>query len=215
MKFQTPPFFPEETIAGRVVSLSDRFAVLDIRGWHLPLETRFIDWNYLKNPSEILSIGCLLDVVVHDGKMIPAIYRRQFMSPKFVWHGYWLDRLPLLENFWPELEERYTEGSVVEVEFIDYTNWYIGRVRMPGGYIVEMRTNDIHPRMKSQRLSFKFQPGESFKVIIRQLSRRSMWVQRFVGSTTAFHFAEAGYVTPKIAEKKLTTYEQEWLAKHA
>lgn len=215
MKFQTPPFFPEETVSGRVVSLSDRFAVVNVRGWLLPLETRFTDWNYLKRPSDLLSTGDRLDVVVHDEKVTPLIYRRQLMSAKFAWHGYWLDRLPLLHNFWPELEARYTEGSVVEVEFIDYTNWYIARVRMPEGYIVEMRTNDIHPRMKSQRFSFKFQPGESFRVVIRTLSRRSMWVQRFIGSTTEFHIAESGYVTPQIAEKKLTSYEQNWLARHA
>jgi len=204
MNHRDPPFYPGEAISGRVVEINDRFAVINVRGWALPLEIKFIDWNFVRSPSDRFSVGDRVETVVHDGPLRADYYRKYWLSPKQIWHGYHLTRLPFLYNFWPELNNKYSEGSVVEVEFLDYTNWYIARVRMPEGFIVEVRTNDIHPRIKVPKFCWRLQPGEKFTMIIRKIYRTGgFWVQRYIGGTKVHQLAESGFFTPTVAREKI------------
>jgi hypothetical protein len=212
MMTSSPPFYAGETVVGRVVSLGPKFANIDVRGWRLPLETMFLDWNAIRSPDEILSPGDRISAVVHADGQLESRYQRYGLMPKQVWNGFWLSRLSLMDDPWPELMLKYSDGTVVEVEMIDYVNWYIARVRMPEGLVIELRTGDIHLRSKRftdcQR---KLQPGERFKVVFRHLYRPGGWVQRFVGSSTANDFSESGYVTQTVAAQALTWVEQAFI----
>lgn len=135
------------------------------------------------------------------------------LGPNLTFDSVWASRLPLLENPWPNLTAKYKDGDVVEVELIDYLNWYIARVRLPEGLVVELRTNDIHPRsQKTEYLGRKLNAGERFKVVFRQFYSPGGWVERyFGGSTTDCLAAEAGYVTPRQAQRKLDEAEKAFL----
>ncbi|MFZ4534955.1 hypothetical protein [Propionivibrio sp.] len=212
MKSIDPPFYPGETVVGRVVSLGPRFATIDIGGWQVPLETAFIDWNAYRTPGEVLSLGDRLNAVIHDDGRLDSLYRRHGLRPKQIWDGFWLSRLPLLEDPWPALALKYPDGSVVEVEMIDYVNWYIARVRMPEGLVIELRTGDIHLKTKrSSNFLRKLHQGERFKVVFRRLYRPGGWVQRFVGGSTADCLSESGFVTPLLAAQSLTRVEQAFM----
>lgn len=210
--YEEVPFNSGDVVAGKVVGITDRFALINALGWELPLDTRHITWDVLRNPAERLSLGNRLELVVQTG--MTARERRQLDYPCSDAHyGFWLSRLPLLENPWPALRERYQDGSVVEVEFIDYLNWYIGRVRMPEGLIIELRTNDIHPSSKrSNEYARKLQPGERFRVVFRRIYPSGGWVERFMGCSKSHHLAESGFVTPRVASKMLDAHERSFLA---
>ena len=181
--YQDLPFYSGEIVAGKVCKMTNRYAVLTIRGWELPLETGFITWDALTKPAEKLSLGDRLEVMMQSGISYNTLRKLGYPSPKYDKNGFWLNRLPLLENPWPILCERYQEGSVVEVEMINYVNWYIARVRMPEGLIVELRTNDIHPRpLRSNEYGRKLYPGERIRIVFRQIYKSGgCWVERFMG----------------------------------
>ena len=193
------------TVTGHVSRISDQYALLTIRGWELPLETRFMSWDALKNPAEKLSIGDRVKVMIQSGMSGNELRKLNYSWPKYHKDGYWLNCLPFFENPWPRFINRYKEGSVIEVEMIDYLNWYIARVRMPDGFIIELRINDIHPRSKiNTEYNRKLNSGERFRIIFRQIHGSGVWVQRFLGKTeTTFqqHLIEAGQVMPCIATK--------------
>jgi hypothetical protein len=124
--------------------------------------------------------------------------------------------VPLLENPWPVLRAKYPEGSVVEVEMVDYVNWYIARVKMPEGLLVELRTNDIHLRTRKSNAHLRpLNQGERFKVVFRRLYRPGGWVERFVGGSVEDAFTEAGYLSPTQAIKKLTDVEMAFIERRA
>jgi hypothetical protein len=211
------PFYSGEIIAGRVTRLTDRCAIIDIRGWELPLETKFITWDAMTNPAEYLSLGERLEVMVQYDFSSHTLRKQGYPSPSFEKDGFWLNRLPLLDNPCPRLCERYQDGAVVEVEMIDYVNWYIARVRMPEGLIVELRTNDIHLRASNHSREYgrKLYQGERIRVVFRKISRPGSWVERFVGGSIAHDMTEAGFVTPGIASKKLNQHERTFIANRA
>jgi hypothetical protein len=207
-----PPFYPGEIVVGEVVSLGPKFANIDVRGRRVPLETMFLDWNAIRSPDEILSPGDRISAVIQADGRLESRYRRYGLVPRLIWNGFWLSRLPLLDDPWPELMRKYSDGTVVEVEMIDYVNWYVARVRMPEGLVIELRTGDIH-LMSKRFSSFQrtMQPGERFKVVFRRLYRPGGWVQRFIGGSSADGFSESGYATPLVAAQALTRVEQAFI----
>ncbi len=135
MKSDIPPFYSGETVVGRVVGLAPRFATIKVCGRIVPLEVAFMDWNALRTADEALSIGDRVEAVVYTGNRLDEFHQRRWMWPKQVWNGAWLNRLPLLDDPWPRLMEKYSDGSVVEVEMVDYVNWYIARARLPSNTV--------------------------------------------------------------------------------
>ncbi len=130
-------FSPAEIVSGRVVGINPRFATLKIRCELVPLEKKCITWSALKSAEEVLSLGDRVEVMVFEGSSDHMAHLRYHLWPKQVWEGRWSSRLPLLDDPWPSLMDRYPEGSVVEVEMVDYVNWYIARVRLPDGLLIE------------------------------------------------------------------------------
>ena len=200
MNNRIPDFYPNEIVVGKVVAMKARYAVLNVCGWQLPLETRFIAWDALRHPTEHLSMGDRLEVVVNDQRIGEIAYRLGFLDPIIRWHGYWLSRLPLLEDFWPQLHAKYPEGSVIEVEFLGYSNPYVARAKTPEGFIIELLINDLHPRKGNLGFNKKLKSGERIELIIRKFRRRSIWVQRYTATSTAQHLVESGYNTPRLSD---------------
>jgi hypothetical protein len=212
MKPFNPPFYSGETAIGKVVSLGPRFATLEVRRWIVPIEASFLDWNATRAPEELLSIGDRLEVVVYFDDKLDLLHHRHWMFPKQVWNGVWASRLPLLNDPWPALIDKYPEGSVVEVEMIDYVNWYIARARMPDGLVVELRTNDIHLRTsKTSTYARRLHPGERFKVVFRRLYRPGGWVERFMGGSMDDCLSESGYMTPRQGARRVTELEKAFI----
>ena len=205
-------FSPGEIVSGRVIALSPRFATLEIRSAMVPLGKECITWSALKSVEEALSLGDRVEVMVFEGESDHPAHRRYRLWPRQVWDGRWASCLPLLDDPWPSLEDQYPEGSVVEVEMVDYVNWYIARVRLPGGLVVELRTNDIHLRTrKSDQYVRPLRPGERFKVVFRRLYRPGGWVERHF-ERLEHGLLESGFVGQRLATEKLTLAEQDFLA---
>ena len=205
-------FSPGEIVSGRVISIDPRFATLDIRCALIPLGKECLTWSALKSVGEELSLGDRVEVMVFEGDFDHPVHRRYRLWPKQVWDGRWASRLPLLDDPWPSLEDRYEEGSVLEVEMVDYVNWYIARVRLSDGLMVELRTNDIHLRTrKTNEYVRPLCPGERFKVVFRRLYRPGGWVERHIESPD-HGLLESGFVGQRMAAEKLTLAEQEFLA---
>jgi hypothetical protein len=207
-------FSPGEQITGRVIAMTSRFATLEIRSTLIPLEKEFISWTALKSTDEVLSLGDRVEVMVFEGREDHSSHRRYRLWPRQVWNGRWASRLPLLDDPWPSLEDQYPEGTVVEVEMIDYVNWYIARVRLPDGLVVELRTNDIHLRTpKSSSYVRTLYRGERFKVVFRRLYRPGGWVERHLEKPHTSWIADSGLIGRRLSAEKLTLAEQEFLAK--
>ena len=208
MRRRDLPFRSGEIVAGCVVGLRPNFAVVRVCGQLLPIISRNLDWNAIRQPSEILSIGDRLEAVVFiEGDKIYHNWRSS--SPPLAWNGVWLTRLPLLVNPWILVREMYAEGSVVEVEMIDYVNWYIARVRFPEGFVVEMKTNEIHPASaRHTGLGRPLRPGERFQVVF---CHNCEWVRRFRGGSNEDCLAEAGYLSSGIAAKRLAEVERRFI----
>lgn len=208
MNHRDLPFRSGEIVAGSVVDLRPNFAVIRVCGQLLPIATRDLEWNVILQAAEMLSIGDRLKAVVYfagDNEH----GNNQRTPPACAWNGMWLTRLPLLENPWRVLKEKYSEGSVVEVEMIDYVNWYVARVRFPEGFVVEMKTNEIHPASaRHTGLGRPLRPGERFQVVFRQDCN---WVVRFRGGSNEDYLAEAGYLSPGIAAKRLAEVERRFI----
>jgi hypothetical protein len=206
---QSLPFYSGEILAGRVNRLEDRFATLSVRGYSLPLETEFISWEALIKPAERLAIGDRLQVVIQTCADTTKWGRLTGCWPNYNYCGYWLNCLPLFNNPWDAVRKRYQPGSVVEVEMIDYVNWYIARVRMPENLLVEMRTNDIQPSAYGQsKFGRKLNRGERFRVVIHRIYDRGFWVERFEADSTAFYLAESGFDTSNTSSQKIDFQEK-------
>lgn len=207
-----PLFSPAEIVSGRVIAMAPRFATLEIRREKIPLDRDSIGWSALKSVEEALSLGDRVEVMVFEGNHNYPFHRRYYAWPRQVCNGRWASRLPLLDDPWPLLEDQYPEGSVVEVEMVDYVNWYIARVRLPDGLLVELRTNDIHLRTrKTDEYVRPLRQGERFKVAFRRLYRPGGWVERHL-ERPEHGLLESGFVGQRMAAEKLTLAEQEFLA---
>jgi len=142
-KLIDPPFYAGEVVKARVLSVLRFYAVVEVRRWQMRLDKELLSWEALRYTSEVLSVGDHIDVLIQSTEHFDPLGESRCYRSDHITFGFWLTRLPLLKNPWPDIEAKYSTGSVVEVEFIDYVNWYIARVRLPEGVVVEVRTNDI------------------------------------------------------------------------
>lgn len=175
-----PPFYPGEVVSGTVVRLYQHFALLNVRGFKMPLETHLISWDAVMNVSSMLEIGQRTDVMVMTRNKFFDLRRQERSSYSNISSGYWLSRLPLLENPWPALAERYPDGSVVEVELVEYDRKNDTIVKLPEGLMarVPMVALDRYAR-RNKRLPMRPLPGESFKVIVRGNLAGHYWLQPY------------------------------------
>ena len=210
------PFYSGEIVSAKVVELRRAAAILSIRGQFVTMDVAEMDWNALRSPDELLSIGDRLEVVVHVPNSDDLAMWGLDARATDTLAGVWASRLPLLEDPWPGLRKKYPDGAVVEVEMVDYLNWYMARVRMPEGLVVKLRTRDFHPRMaKTTRFERTLRPGERFQVVFRKIDPPGGWVERFIGGSVVECLAEAGYLSSQRAALKLTELEQDFIRHRA
>lgn len=211
------PLYPGEILSGRVAAIQRNNIMLAVAGKRLPVETKLLTWDAIRSAAEILSLGERITVIATGGQAEKSGRFGTFMTPSrrqcFV-GNLWLSRLPLLPNPWPTLEEKYVEGSVVEVEFVDYVNWYILRAKMPEGFMFELRTNDVHPRSgRNTGLGRRFLPGERIEIVFRSLYLPGGWVERYRNRSLEDACTASGYVTSLIGAERKTAAEQKYLRK--
>lgn len=205
-----------DVVSGRVVEMKPLYATMSVMGQCMPLTTSHICWDVLRNPNERLSLGDRLEMAVCPAMTFRDMRKMDYPTPIVSNGGIWLSRLPLIENPWPKLQQRYQDGAVVEVECIDYLNWYVARVRLPEGLIIELRTNDIHPRSRrSVEYGRKFQPGERFLIVFRKISSTRVWVERFFGGSKSHDLAESGFLTPERGSWLMDAHERAFLSARA
>lgn len=174
-----PPFYPGEVVSGTVVRLYQHFALLNVRGYKMALETPLMSWNEHRDASSVLEIGQRIEVMA----LTSDYHTRQKGRSRSNYQGmmsggYWLSRLPLLENPWPALAERYPDGSIVEVELVDFDRKNDAIVRFPGGAraLAAMCGFYRHAR-NMKRLAIKPVIGERIKVIVRGKLDGEYWLQ--------------------------------------
>lgn len=171
-------FYPEQIVTGRVIAMNDGFASIDVQGQVLPLENRFINWNSIGKPSAHLRLGERIQAVVHSKQCKDTIYACRTLTPRVFWQGFWLDRLPLLDDPWPHFKSRHPEGSILEVEFLGYTNFYVAKVRTESGFIIELMNSDLHPSKKSNGFDEALLPYQFIQIAIRRFSVRTVRAKR-------------------------------------
>lgn len=203
MKSFDPPFYTDETVRATVVQITPHFALLNVRGWMMPLYKRWMSRNVIIHPSELLSMGDRINVVVHHTDKPSSYYYRQKSYDGKTIHGYWLSRWPLQSDPKTELWQRYDEDSVVEVELVNYICNRSVRIRLPDGLEVDLLRGVILPRQYNVSQRFRaYQPRERFKLVIR-----NHWVQPYRGKGAEYDLAEVGFVTSRIADEKLKARE--------
>lgn len=203
MESLDPPFYADETVRAQVVQITRYFALLNVRGWMMPLERRWMSRNIITHPSELFSIDDRIDVVVHHtNKPHPCYGRHQYYGKTI--HGYWISLWPLQPEPKAELWRRYPEGAVVEVEMVGYIYNRNVRVKLPDGIEVDLMRGDIFPRHLKEHQRFRnYQIGERFSLVVRN----SRWVQPYRGKGVVNDLAEAGFITPNIAAEKRRAWE--------
>lgn len=178
-----PPFYPGEVVFGTVVRLCRHFAELNVRGYKIPLDTRLISWDEISSASSILEIGQRIEVMaltrnhhIRQSRQDKSDHRGTMSD------GYWLTRLPLLENPWPVLAERYPDGSVVEVELIEFGLKNDAIVQFPEGARTRVPMIGLDRYAKRHnRLAMRPLLGESFRVTVRGTLNGKYWLQPYFG----------------------------------
>lgn len=176
-----PPFYPGEIVTGRVLKLKSAQAILNVRGWTIPLDKRLIGWDVLYSPAEVLSVGENIKVVIQTHACCDPVHKK--VRTYFDQCGeFWISRLPLLENPWPELAAKYPDGSVVEVEMVNYTAPHTARARFPEGLLVEVPLIGLarYARQKNQPVR-RLHPKEQFSVMVRGSMPLRYWLQPCFG----------------------------------
>lgn len=174
-----PPFYPGEVVFGTVVRLYQHFALLNVRGYKMALETPLMSWNEHRNASSVLEVGQRVDAMA----LTPNCHTRQKGRRRSNYQGmmsggYWLSRLPLLDDPWPALAKRYPDGSMVEVELVDFDRKNDAIIEFPEGAraLAAMCGLYRHAR-NNNRLAIKPVIGERLKVIVRGKLDGKYWLQ--------------------------------------
>lgn len=171
-------FYPEQRVTGHVTAMNDWFATINIQGQALPLENHFISWQFIDKPSDHLRLGERIHAVVHSEHCKDSLYRCRTLLPSVFWHGFWLDCLPLLDDPWPMFKEHYPVGSVLELEFLDYTNFYTAHARTESGLVIELMNSDLHSWGNSSDFVEPLQSHQFIRIAIRQFSARTVRSKR-------------------------------------
>jgi len=179
-----PPFFAGELVVGTVRKLYRCMAELDVRGWQMPLNTGLMSWGELKHSASMLEIGQRLEVMVLSRNSIvsPDEWKRSRYSGSQV-EGYWISRLPLLKNPWPELAKIYPDGSVIEVEFVEYDfNGSQAFVKLSEEILGKVSMIQVLHRSRFDS-SFPIQllPGETIRVMVHGKFDFGYWLRPLQG----------------------------------
>lgn len=178
MNLGNPPFYPNEIITGHVVELRDWYAVIQVRDWHLPIEKQFISWDLINNARQALDIGQRIQAVVHPETIGTQQYSRSYQFPKLFWHGYWLNRLPLLESPEDKYKDIHPNGSMIDIEFMAYINFYTAMAKLPDGTIIELLQRDIHPGNHAAQYAALLQPCQQITIRVKQFKGRTLLGKR-------------------------------------
>jgi ribosomal protein S1 len=177
-------FFSGEVVSGMVINLQHRFALIEMRGYKLPLETHLMSWGSVIEPSSVVETGERIKVMVLTQKSKIGLRRseRPILTNKN--SDFWLSRLPLLDNPWQALERKYPDGSVIEVELVDYDRSNDAFVKLPERVMakVPMITLQRYARLKKQALQAPL-IGDSFRVIVHGKLSGNFWLQPHIGRT--------------------------------
>lgn len=171
-------FYPEQRVTGYVTAMNDLFATINIQGQVLPLENRFISWQSIDKPADHLRLGERIQAVVHSQHCKDSLYRCRTLVPSVFWQGFWLDCLPFLDDFWPHFKEQYPVGSILELEFLEYVNFYVSHASTESGQVIELMNNDLHPSGKLSLFSETLQRHQFIQIAIRQFSARTVRSKR-------------------------------------
>ena len=178
MRTREPLFYPEQVVTGRVVAMNDWFATIDIQGQTLPLENRFIRWESIDQPSDLLMLGQRLQAVVHEQRCKDSLYRCRTLKPSVFWHGFWLDCLPLLEDPWPRFMALHPKGTILEVQFLEYVNLYVSKARTESGFVIELMNRDLVCKGQTSRDEEILVRHQFLKIVIHAFSARTVRVKR-------------------------------------
>ncbi len=100
---------PGSTLKGRVRSLRDYGAFIDLGGVDGLVHVSELAWYRVKHPREVLKVGEEVDVYVLD--VDPGAQRIR------------LSRKPFVKNPWETVLERYRDGQLVEGKIVRITNY--------------------------------------------------------------------------------------------
>lgn len=178
MNLAHPPFYPNEIITGHVIELRYWYAIIKLWDWKLPIEKAFITWDLIDNVHEALHVGQRIQAVVQPESIGISQYQRSYQFPKLFWHGYWLNRLPLLESPEDKYKNHYPNGSIIEVEFLEYVNFYTAKARLPDGTLIELLQRDLHPKNSSTRFEASIQPRQRIPLKVKQFKGRTLLGKR-------------------------------------
>jgi hypothetical protein len=204
--------YPGEMLTGQVLALNLRVVWIRSCGHRLPLDVAQLTWQAIRHPAEVVSCGDRISVIVETNSSHDARSKTRRVASKWMIGDMWLSCLPLIENPWPTLEARYPEGAVVECEMIDYVNWYIARVRMPGGEMIELRTNDIHPlSVRSNQWGRRLFPGERIQVVFRSAGWYGSWVERYFERSDEHACEASGYRVASVAARRKNAEQEAFI----
>ncbi|MBK6637443.1 MAG: hypothetical protein IPG34_07005 [Rhodocyclaceae bacterium] len=202
-----------EVMTGRVVELHRKLVVLSLRNELHPLFHKQMEWLPIRTPSEMYERGERVQVMVVNREIMQQIDFRHWRMNDAPQGQLWLSRLPLVTNTASTLEEMYQEGDVVEVQVVDYVNWYIARVLLPSGLMIEMRTNDIHPgSSRDSQWRRKLMRGEKIEVVFRRASAYGSWVERYFERGLDHACDVVGYRTARISQARKGRVESGFIA---
>ena len=187
-------FFSGEVVTGTVIKLHHRFALIEMRGYKLPLESHLMSWESVIEPSSVFEAGERVKVMVMTQKSKMGLRRSERSILTNRNSDYWLTRLPLLENPWPFLERQYPDGSVVEVELVGYDKSNDAFVKLPEGVMakVPMISLQRYARLKKQTLQAPL-VGDSFRVIVHGKLNGNFWLQPHIGITVHDDLVLSGF----------------------
>lgn len=178
----TPPFYPGEVVVGIVRKLRHHEAVLDVRGWRMPLEARLMSWNRVRSVSLDLELGQRLEVMVLTPETHVRLHACDRPSVMGKVHGYFISRLPLLENPWPALAETYPDGSEIEVELVRYERKGYAIVRIADSVLSEMPMIGLERHAgRNQLLPVRPLPGDMIRVCVRGNLSGHFWLEPRLG----------------------------------
>jgi hypothetical protein len=192
---------PGEVMAGRIVRIGEKSAGVLVRGREWPLCLTQTSWDAPGHCRESLALNDRVELMLVNREICERAGYRIHYGRQEPGQEHWLSRLPLLPNPDRDFGSGLQEGDVVEVEALDYVNWYILRVRLPDRRIIEVRTNDVHPcSANSTRWTRKLQPGERFEIIVRKAD--GSWVQRYFEIHPEHACHVSGYRTERVGRER-------------
>ena len=96
--------------------------------------------------------------------------------------GFWISRLPLIENPWPGLCAKYPDGTIVEVEMVDYLDRHTARAKLPEGLLVGVPLIGlVRYAQRNHRPLERFYPNECFNVMVHGTMPFNYWLQPVLG----------------------------------